>query len=720
MFKKLIRKLTVVIVALVLILGVCFCLAIIPTLPDIDDIEYSNTNKSVLISEEGETVAEIFNENKSYVSFDNIPDNLKNAVVAVEDKRFYKHNGVDILGIIRAAFSNIKSGGISEGASTITQQVVRRLFLTDEQTFTRKLKEAMLAVKFERKYDKDKILEIYLNDIYLGDGTYGVEEASLYYFGKHVKDISLGESCMLAALPQAPSIYAPTTKKGYDLAKKRQEKILKLMLEQGYITNEEYDKTVNEQVKISSTDISSIGTSRFGYRDYTNRAVDEARDIIASYYKKKGLSEEKSIKNADMLIYQGGIQITCSLNVELQENGLKSINSTLEKLTSDENVTSAFVSIDSKTGRVLAYYGGNTSIDMANTPRQPGSTIKPLYIAKAIDSSLITKDTLILDKKVDINGYSPKNSSGKYYGYVPVSEAVARSLNTACVRIFDKMGVSDGVDAVKSYGFTTINSDDYNYAFSLGGLTYGLTPMEMSSAYSTFANFGSRCEPYFVYSIKDSKGEYIYKREKNNADYVISADANEQIVRCLKNAVLFGTGTSAKNSYLTYGKTGTTSNNKDYWFCGITGDMSTAVWIGRTDNKSLKKGSSSWSAKCYASYIKGCSKNVISMINATKAPSEGYKKITVVVNDADTGYFKNYYTSDEVAQITVSNEEVNNFSSISLVKVSVDSTTGMLFDSGKCPKSVKEVRYYISGSEPKEKCIRWHLIDKINSEDEER
>ncbi len=709
-----IKKLIFLLLSLIIIFGICLFIYISFTIPDIENFSYDPEIKSTVYSMDNYLIADIYDENRTLVRIEEVPQDLVDAIISIEDERFYEHDGFDLWGIIRAFFSNWASGEITQGGSTITQQISKLLFLTDEQSYIRKIKEVMIAVKLEEKFSKEEILEIYLNEIYLGEGTYGVEEASWRFFDKSVKDTTLAESALLAALPQAPSVYSPVTEEGFEKAKARQEIVLENMLDNEFITKEEYDSALNEEIEINTNAVKTgfSGTTRKYCASFTNMVLSEAEDILTQIYiEEYELEEEEARSRSSNDINEGGFKITSTLNYELQQVGVNQIEGTLNRYGIEDKATLSFVSIEDTSGRVVAYYGGSTQIDMANTPRQPGSTIKPLYVSKLFETGKANPYTLVSDERVNMYGYSPGNY-GNIYAEEPVSVRLAliRSYNQVHVRLFDRLGVTEGVDGVKDFGITSIVDEDYNYAFSLGGLTHGISPLEMASAYTVFGNEGKQYPYYFVEKIEDSNGKIIYEKEPEEAREVLSESSNNQIVSCLEDVVRYGTGSPARNEYLTIGKTGTTSDKKDFWFCGVTGNVATSVWIGDPGNDIISYGASSWSARFYGDYLTAAINKGLLNEDSLEKAKEVVELDVYILKDSVIDTEKDYYTEEDIEKITIAEEEMTEYAKKIVYPAIVDKTSNKLFNEGKCSDRNKEERYYFLEDLPREECNKFHFF----------
>ncbi|MBE6038705.1 MAG: penicillin-binding protein [Anaerofustis stercorihominis] len=707
--KKIIKKTFI----LLLTAGIIFLGYIMSTLPSLQAFTYNPTTKSVILSSDGEVLGEITSRNSTYVASEDIPDNLKNAVVAIEDKRFYKHIGVDPIGIARAFYNNYKAGEIVEGGSTITQQVAKNLFFSTKQSYIRKLREAITAIKMEIIMEKDEILTIYLNEIYLGDGAYGVYEASMAYFNREPMELTLAECAVLAGIIQAPSAYCPLDDEGYEFAMERKDKVLDLMASQGYISEEERDAAKAQKIKITPDDKSAFshGVCVSGCESYLNRVYENCIETISEHYvKNMNYSEEDALLEAAKLLMSENLTIHATMNYHMQMNALKAMEDSLDGKDSDADC--AFVSVDINNGNILTYYGSDTYIDMANTPRQPGSTIKPLYMAYLIENGIADRNTVVLDEKFDINGYSPNNFASKYYGHVTMRETLTESLNAASLRFFLMSDTTRIINYIKTLGITTINEGDYNAAFALGGMVDGIKPVELSSAYATIANGGVLHEVSYINSIISDSGVIVYP-EKKDSEKVMSLSTSEQLKSCLESVVLRGTATKADPGYATLGKTGTTDNEKDVWFAGSTGNVAMAIWIGNVDYLNVNNLASSWCSNIYRNTIKESIKD--GSMDKSYLSEKRYEKteeISILNHEIpNSGIGIEKISEDDIISITVPTYETANFTDKQIVKLQIDSLSGKLYVEGKCNPMFMKEKYYMKTEAPDEYCEMLHISD---------
>lgn len=506
-------------------------------------------------------------QNRLPIDINKVPKNLQNAFIAAEDNRFYDHIGVDPIGILRAVVTNLTNRGIAQGGSTITQQLAKNAFLSQDQTLKRKIQEAILALELERKYSKKEILEMYMNQIYFGRGAYGIQTAAHTYFGKDVGDLTLAECAMIAGLPKSPNYYSSSVNE----ATARKNVVVGQMEKYGYITPSQA-----EEAKKSSLDIKQKSTSNT--TDETAYFIDYVTQEIAQKY-------------GDDALYKDGLKIYTTLDTDKQHAAVQAMRHLPETHTDDQGLTQpqgAIISIDPKTGHILAMVGGRgqDSFNRASMAvRQPGSAFKPFVYMTAMEHDM-TPDTIMEDKKVEYGGWSPHNADNTYQGRMPLWKALALSVNTVAVQLADKVGPSNVIANAKKLGITTLvedgsPNDDNLASAALGGLTKGVTPLEMAAAYGAFANKGVYIKPTAIVKILDRNGNVL---EDNFSDVqktqVMSEKTAYEMTSMLEGVIARGTGTAASIGRPAAGKTGTTDDNHDAWFIGYTPDIVTAVWVG--------------------------------------------------------------------------------------------------------------------------------------------
>lgn len=553
------------------------------SMPAFDPEMLSGARTTLVLDDKGVAVAKLHaEENRVEISLDKVPADLKNAVIAIEDKDFYNHYGVNFKGILRALYVNLTSGDLTgQGASSITQQLARNAFLTLDKKWERKFKEIILAFKLESRYSKDEILTMYLNKVPFGAGAYGVQAAATTYFGKDVSKLNLAEASLIAGLPQSPSAYNPFVH--MDRAKNRQKMVLNSMVQSGYISQGQADQAYNAPLKLN-THLST--GAKYGY--YTDAVIDEAINIIR---------ENKLYDEADSAIYRAGLKIYTSMDSDLQTTAETLYTNPVYFPSETKNgsiVQSGFVVVDHKTGEVKSLMGGRKyeqqrGFNRATSAyRQPGSSIKPLTVyAPALEQGIMpffTLDDSPLSIKVGNTIWQPKNYDGVYRGLIPMRTAVQYSINTYAVQLLDKVGIRYSFDFGNNMGLDLVDKPGTNdlalAPLSLGGLTLGVTPMQMAAAYGAIGNSGVYIKPHLIVKIEDANGNLIYSF-KPEYKRVMSEQTAWLMNNMLQTVVQAGTGTKAQVPGIpTCGKTGTSEEYANSWFCGFTPEYSCAVYMG--------------------------------------------------------------------------------------------------------------------------------------------
>ncbi len=507
-----------------------------------------------------------------YLDYDKIPELVIDTFVSVEDKRFYEHKGVDYIAIVRAAWSLYTNKQITQGGSTITQQLSRNTYLSHEVSWERKITELFLARALETKYSKEDILEFYVNNVYFANGNYGIQSAAMGYFQKDVSELTLAEVVFLCAIPNNPEKYDPLT--NLDAVISRRNQMLNTMHELGVITKEEYKEALVEKININAV------------KSEKNNFVETyIFECAAEILMKKGLTRNEALAS----LYTEGYSIYTSVDKTLQKQLQMSLDANLATYTevNDEGIyelQGAAVSIDNETGRVVAIVGGRSQATEGYTLnrafqsyRQPGSSIKPLVTYTPLLAEGYTADTIVVDKKAE---GGPANSNNKYSGPITIRDAVAYSKNTVAWKLFEEVTPQEGLKYLLNMNFEKIVSEDYVPAASLGGLTYGASVLEMTAAYATIENEGKYRYPDCITKITDSDGKIIYEASETEKE-IYSPYACVVMTDIMKSVVEYGTGKNAAIDGLTCaGKTGTTDNNKDGWFIGYTTYYTTGVWVG--------------------------------------------------------------------------------------------------------------------------------------------
>lgn len=499
---------------------------------------------------------------------EDFPNFLKQSVVAVEDKRFYEHSALDTRSIGRAIWVNMRSGSKAEGGSTITQQLARTLFLNQQKTYTRKIKEVFYATALEEKYGKDAILNMYLNEIYMGRGCSGMGCAARSYFGKEVSELNQAQLCMLAGIIQAPEYYAP--ERNYNGMKERQETVIDVLVEQGILRPDE-----GEQLKKQPLNIQPYVPEGGRHPYLTVYIRNQVEEMLGS----KGM-------------YQAGLKIYTTIDRRMQEAAEKAVTRQVAALL-QRGINAhdmALVSIDPSTGGIKAMVGGadflKNQLNMAVLPRQPGSSIKPLYYAAALDQGIIDPEMMINNKPRDFGNYKPRNHANAP-AKVSVRDALAASQNVASVEILNMVGVDTASSYIRKFGVTTLKPEDEHLALALGGMNQGISPLEMAAAYSVFASQGWYHEYYSISKIEDASGREIYTNSSGTWR-VISQDTADTMYELLQGVVNYGTGSGAAIAIPSAGKTGTTTDSRDLWYVGYINELCTAVWSGNSSGAVVK------------------------------------------------------------------------------------------------------------------------------------
>lgn len=578
-----VKKVLLTILAALIGVLLLFCAAfyVFFDVPDWQKLDISKLSAlaqtSSMYDMNGELMSELRgSENRIIVSLDEIPLHTRQAFIAAEDLRFYDHRGIDVYRILGALRSNLKSGSLAEGASTITQQLAKLTHLSAEKTIRRKLEEINLAFQIEKVYNKDEILAMYLNTVYFGRGAYGIQAAAQAYFGVDAEDLTLNQSASLAAIIKAPSIYAPHISPSNN--RSRRQYILSVMAENGFISQEEKQAALDESIWVLAQE-----AEKQLYSWYIDEALRESAELL-------GLSADEVI--------QGGFKIYTAYDARLQTiaDEVYADSSFFPAAASDGTpIQSAMAVVDTNNGAVLAMIGGrdytvrrglNRATQMR---RQPGSALKPLAVYGPALELGYTTASVLLDEKTSFGGYTPRNAGDRYYGLVTMRTAIRNSLNTTAVRLLEEIGLDASIQYLNKMGIPTRNSDR-NLSLALGSMTYGVTPVELAAAYVPYANGGIYHQPYCVERIETVDGSNVYER-KDRGKQVLSAQNAFLMTSLLQSVVSSGTGTRmlAANTPIA-GKTGTvsmTGGNRDIWMTAYTPEISVAVWMGydQTDAK---------------------------------------------------------------------------------------------------------------------------------------
>ncbi|MFO7308771.1 MAG: penicillin-binding protein 1A [Pseudomonadota bacterium] len=534
-------------------------------LPPIDQLTVPKRPPNVAITaSDGTLIANRGDMGGREVKLSELPPYLPKAFIAIEDRRFYDHFGIDPLGITRAVVRNMTSGGVAQGGSTLTQQLAKNLFLTQERTISRKIQEAILALWLEQKFTKNEILELYLNRVYFGAGSYGVEAAALRYFGKSAREVSLSEAAMLAGLVQAPSRLAPN--RNPDGAEKRAQLVLSAMASEGFITEAAAKSALMEP----ATAIKPRGAGSANY------AADYVMDVLEDFIGP----------------VQQDVVVETTIDIGMQRAAEKALVEALDKQGAKYGVSQGALVSLAPDGGIRALVGGRnygqSQFNRATVARrQPGSSFKPFVYLAALENGL-TPDTVREDAPVNLNGWRPENANRKYAGPVTLTTALARSINTVTAQLIAEMGPKAVVRTAQRLGITSPLQP--NLSLSLG--TSEVRPIELVAAYAAFANGGTGVIPYLIREVKTTDGKVLYKRTPTDLGRVIEPQHVAQMNMMLRQTLRTGTGRRAELAgWEAAGKTGTSQEYRDAWFVGYTGSLVTGVWLGNDDSKPTKKAS---------------------------------------------------------------------------------------------------------------------------------
>lgn len=582
------------------------------------------------------------------LGLDQISDYAEKALVSAEDKNFYSHSGFSVTGILGALYANFLRGDATAyGGSTITQQLAKNTLLTTDQTFLRKYQELSIALAIEQTYTKDEILDMYLNSVYYGEGSFGIGTAAKTYFGKSAADLDLAESAMLIGLLPAPNAYSPISGNP-EYAKQRQATVLSRMVDNGVITQAEADAAKAQVLVYAPQDNRSGEAPHF------------AEMILEQLYEQYG--EER--------VTRSGFKVQTTLDLTVQRAANQSIADHLGFIQRNGGSNAALVAIDPSTGEIRALVGSADynneqfgKVNMAISPRQPGSSIKPLYYAEALRRQLITPATILQDVPTDFGGYTPQNADRQFRGNVTVRSALAQSLNIPAVTVMQDLGVSNAVEELRTLGISTIDpNQDYGLSLALGSAEAKLT--DMTNAYAAFANKGQQFDTSMMVSIRDKYNDTVFERKPVTARTVMSEDASFLISDILDDesarAPIFGASLNTPG-YSVAVKTGTTDNARDAWTIGYARQLAVGVWVGNNDNAAMLNGGSSMAGPIWRGTILAALRGTANQ-PFTPAPS-GIERIRIcssnglrATGDGTDGTYEEYFIK---GSLPLGNCEVN-------------------------------------------------------------
>lgn len=574
---------------------------------------------------------------------DQISDHVEQALISAEDKDFYSHGGFSITSILGALYANFLAGDATAyGGSTLTQQLAKNTLLTDNQTILRKYQELSIAIAIEQNYSKDEILDMYLNSVYYGEGAFGIESAAETYFGKKASQLNLAESTMLIGLLPAPSAYSPISGNP-EYAKERQATVLSRMVDNGVITEAEAEAAKKVKLRYAEQDNTSGSAPHF------------AEMILNELYDEYG--EEQ--------VTRSGYTVKTTLDLKTQRAANEAVDSHIAYIRQNGGSNASVVAIDPTTGQIRALVGSADyddpnfgKVNMATTPRQPGSSIKPLYYTEAMSRGIITPATIIDDKPTDFGGYRPQNADRGYRGKISVRNALAQSLNIPAVTVMERLGVEQAKDALQRMGISTIDDgQDYGLSLALGSAETRLT--DMTNAYAAFANEGQQFDQTMILSIQDKFNKEVYELPRQNSRQVMSEAASFLISDILNDeaarAPIFG-GSLNTAGYDAAVKTGTTDSARDAWTIGYTKQLAVGVWVGNNDNTPMNSGGSSMAGPIWQNTLLGALQGVAnepfsvpsSVERLLVCRSNGFR----VVGDGTEGTYQEYFIRGAVPSET--------------------------------------------------------------------
>ncbi len=607
---------------------------------------FRQAETSIAYYANGDIISELKGEKDVYyLKYDEIPQEVVEALISIEDKKFYSHKGVDYKAIIRAGVAAIKNGQVTQGGSTITQQLARNIFLSNEKTWERKVEEIFVATQLEKKYSKNKILEFYLNNVYFANGYYGIQAASLGYFSKNVDQLTLSEICYLVAIPNSPSYYDPV--KNPENTLERRNKILDAMYSDGKISKATLFEARSQDISLDrKVDLRNNSVETYVYYCATRILMEQSgfefkSDFATEDYKNAYEKQYESVYDEwNEALFTGGYRIYTSVDASLQQDLQEAIDKNLAEYTdvNDEgiyNLQSAAVCLDNDTGMVVAIVGGRTQEVSGYTLnrayqsfRQPGSAIKPLLVyAPAMEKLGYTPDSILTDEKIE---GGPSNADGSYAGEITLREAVMKSKNTVAWKLYEELTPQVGMKYLKNLGFSNITDSDYGMAACLGGFTVGVSPLEMAKGYGALENDGYAREPACITKITDAKGNVLYEADQEE-EKIYEENVSRYTTNMLQSVITDGTARGLDMGDIPCaGKTGTTNDNHDGWFVGYSRYYTTSVWVGYDIPKKLPGlTGSSYPAHIWQDFMNVIHEDKVALAFKEAVEPEGATDITI-------------------------------------------------------------------------------------------
>ena len=649
-------------------------------------MNYGNTGV-VLLDKDGKTFYSFGTADRGErLPLDQISDYTEKALVSAEDKNFYDHGGFSFISILGALYANILSGDATAyGGSTLTQQLAKNTLLSNNQTFLRKYQELTVALAIEQTYSKDEILDMYLNSVYYGEGSFGIGAAAKTYFGKSAADLDLAESTMLIGLLPAPSAYSPISGNPV-YAKERQSTVLGRMVDNKAVTQAESDAA--KAIELAYADQGD---------GVNSTAPHFAEMVLEELYKEYG--EER--------VARSGFRVTTTLDTALQQSANSAVDAQIAFIQSNGGSNASVVAIDPTTGEVRALVGSADydnvdfgKVNMANTARQPGSSIKPLYYTEAMNRGIITPATILKDEPTNFGGYQPQNADRRFRGNVSTRSAISQSLNVPSVEVMQKLGVGNSIDALQRLGLTTLDDKkEYGLSLALGSAEAKLT--EMTNAYAALANSGTKHDITTILKIDDKYEKQIFKKNTESGDRVMGEGASFLISDILNDenarAPIFG-GSLNTNGYDVAVKTGTTDEARDAWTIGYAKQLAVGVWVGNNDNAPMNNGGSSmagpiWRATILAG-LKGQANQPFtapsSVTRLTICQSNGLRAVGGGTDGTYQEYFMNSMTPSGTCEVPKAPEDADKDGVIDTDDKCADTPAGTEIDATGCPVEEEE------------------------------
>ena len=560
---------TLALIALIIVGSFLYFVARLPD-PILLTLDDRPPNLTILASD-GTVLAER-GLRRGYVRLDRLPPYLPQAVIATEDRRFYNHLGVDPVGLARAGMRNLIAGSVVQGGSTITQQLAKNLFLSPDRTMARKLEEAMYAIWLERRFTKDEILELYLNRVYFGGGTYGVEAAARRYFGRSARSVTLTQAALLAGLLKAPSRYAPT--RSVELATTRVDVVLDNMVEAGFLSSAEAETAAAEPLRLRTF------SDETGYPYAVDWVAETLPEVVGNT--------------------EGDLVVETTIDAGLQRAAQLTLRQTLDAEGKDLDVSEGAVVVLDTSGGIKALIGGrsyrSSPFDRAvKALRQPGSAFKPFVYLTALESGY-TPDSIANDEPVAVDGWAPKNHTGTYRGAVTLRDSFAQSINTVAVKLADEVGRGNVISTARRLGIRSELHDRPSLALG----TAEVTPLELVAAYVPFANGGEGITPHIIARVRNGDGKLLYEYKGAGLARVVDESYVAEMNDMMNATMVSGTGRQAAlPDQIAGGKTGTSQNSRDAWFVGYTAHYVGGVWVGNDDGSKMKQRHRRHAARAY-------------------------------------------------------------------------------------------------------------------------